>query len=156
MESRLELIRKEIDKLIMNGPQDKICLLSAHIYGISKFCTLLALKRNLDAELAATCGMLHDVYYMIDISGKDHAEKGSKLAKEILNKIGQYSDEEIKLITTAIANHGRKLYVDDVYDELLKDADVLDHCLTDNSAPVAEWEVERYNNLLDEFGVKIQ
>ncbi len=67
MESRLELIRKEIDTLIMNGPQDKICLLSAHIYGVSKFCTLLALKRNLDAELATTCGMLHDVYYMKDI-----------------------------------------------------------------------------------------
>ncbi len=155
MESRLELIRKEIDKLIMNGSQNKICLLSAHIYGVSKFCTLLALKRNLDAELAATCGMLHDIYYMIDISGKDHAEKGSKLAKEILNKIGQYSDEEIELITTAIANHGRKFFVDGIYDELLKDADVLDHCLTDNSAPIAEWEVERYNNLLDEIGVKI-
>ncbi len=154
MGSRFELIRKEIDKLIMNGPQDKICLLSAHIYGVSNFCTLLALKRNLDAELAATCGMLHDIYYMIDISGKDHAEKGSKLANEILNKIGQYGDEEIELITTAIANHGRKLFVDGIYDELLKDADVLDHCLTDNSAPIAEWEVERYNNLVKELGVK--
>ncbi len=155
MESRLELIRKEIDKLIMNGPQDKICLLSAHIYGVSKFCTLLALKRNLDAELATTCGMLHDVYYMIDISGKDHAEKGAILANEILNKIDQYNDEEIELITTAIANHGRKLFIDGIYDELLKDADVLDHCLTDNSAPIAEWEVERYNNLLKELGTNI-
>ncbi len=155
MESRLELIRKEIDKLIMNGSQNKICLLSAHIYGVSKFCTLLALKRNLDAELAATCGMLHDIYYMIDISGKDHAEKGSKLAKEILNKIGQYSDEEIELITTAIANHGRKLFIDGIYDELLKDADVMDHCFYNSDSPVAEWEVDRYNNLLKEFGIEI-
>ena len=151
MENRLDILRKEIDKLIMNGSQDKICLLSAHIYGVSKFCTWLALKRNLDAELAATCGMLHDIYYMIDISGKDHAVKGAILAKEILNKIGQYSDAEIELLTTAVANHGRKLFVDGIYDELLKDADVLDHCLTDNSAPIAEWEVERYNNLLKEL-----
>ncbi len=86
MKSRLEILREEIDSLIMNGPQNKICLLSAHIYGVSKFCTLLALKRNLDAELAVACGMLHDVYYMKDISGKDHAEKGAILTKEILDK----------------------------------------------------------------------
>ncbi len=154
MKSRLEKLREEIDSLIMNGSADKICLLSAHIYGVSKFCTILALKRNLDVELAATCGMLHDVYYMIDITGKNHDKNGAKLAEKILTDSGSYSNKEIDIVTTAIYNHCNKRGIDGLYDELLKDADVMDHCFYDNDAPIAEWEIERYNNLLKELAIK--
>lgn len=154
MENRLEVLRKEIDNRIMNGPQDKICLLSAHIYGVSKFCNLLALRRNLNPELAATCGMLHDVYYMTDITGNNHAENGSKLAREILTEMGSYTKEEIDIVCTAIKNHSNKRFVEGIYDELLKDADVLDHCFYNNAFPIADWEIERYNNLLKELSIQ--
>ncbi len=30
----------------------------------------------------------------------------------------------------------------------------MDHCFYNSDSPVAEWEVERYNNLMKELGVK--
>ncbi|MEG1704782.1 HDIG domain-containing metalloprotein [Niameybacter sp.] len=100
------------------------------LYGVSKFCSLLAKKRNLNSEIAATCGMLHDIGYMADGSSHNHAIEGAKKAETILKAMNAYND-----------------------DELLKDADVMDHCFYNNDFEVAEWEVERYHNLLIEFGL---
>ena len=38
-------------------------------------------------------------------------------------------------------------------DELLKDADVFDHCFKDASKPVKEKEQKRYDALCKEFGL---
>ncbi len=154
MEDRLEFLRKKIDMLIITAPPEKVGTLFAHIYGVSKFCTLLAIKRGLNPDIAATCGMLHDVFYMIDITGTDHAEKGAVLAEEILKNLGSYTEDEIKIITTAIKNHSEKRTVHGEYDELLKDADVMDHCFYNYFFPIANWEFARYNSLLNELGAE--
>lgn len=153
MENRLEILRKEIDKLIMNSEQSKVCMYSSHIYGTAKFCTLLALKRGMDVEISTICGMLHDVYYLISGSGDEHATKGAEYAEELLQSMDTYSEEEIKIITAAISRHSNKRMIDEKYDELLKDADVMDHCFYNNDFPIADWEIERYNNLLMELGI---
>ena len=64
MENRLERLRDGIDKIVLTGKSDHICIYISHMYGVARFCTLLAMKKNLDAELAATCGMLHDIFYI--------------------------------------------------------------------------------------------
>ncbi|MEA4823283.1 MAG: HD domain-containing protein [Clostridiaceae bacterium] len=153
MKNRLEDLRHELDKLIMNNEPNNISMYSSHMYGVAKFCTLLAIKRNINIELATTCGMLHDIYYMTGGSSDNHATKGAQQAKTILEEMNTYSDDEIEIITTAISRHSDKRAIHSVYDELLKDADVMDHCLYNNDFPVAEWEVERYNHLLVEFGL---
>jgi|GEM_PF-6534937 len=53
MENRLENLRIEIDKLIMEKQPDEIRYYVSHLYGVARFCTLLAMKRNLNSELAA-------------------------------------------------------------------------------------------------------
>ena len=63
MENRLEKLRNEIDKIILNEKSDHIRIYS-HMYGVARFCALLAMKRNLNVELATTCGMLHDIFYI--------------------------------------------------------------------------------------------
>jgi HD superfamily phosphodiesterase len=148
MENRLETLRNEIDKLILKGESDKIRMYISHMYGVARFCTLLAMKRNLNNELATTCGMLHDIYYMTGGSIDNHAAKGAEQAESILKAMNIYSDDEIKIITTAISRHGDKGKNHDPYDELL-----MDHCLYNTDFPIAEWEVVRYKNLLAEFGL---
>ena len=150
MENRLETLRNRIDKLLSH---DDIRMCISHTYGVARFCTLLAIKRNMDVELATTCGMLHDIYWITGGSSDNHAAKGAEQAKEILKTMNVYSDGEIKLITTAILKHSYKNSVDEPYDELLKDADVMDHCLYNADFPIAEWESDRYKNLLTEFGI---
>ena len=152
MENRLETLRNEIDKLI-NHDDVRMCI--SHMYGVARFCTLLAMKRNMNVELATTCGMLHDICWMSGGGSDNHAEKGAEQAKEILKIMNIYSDDEITIISTAISKHSDKSAVDGPYDELLKDADVMDHCLYNADFPIAEWELNRYESLLKEFGITL-
>ena len=153
MGKRLEKLRDEIDKLMTKENPKEMRMYISHMYGVARFCTLLAIKRNVNIELAATCGMLHDIYYMTGGSRDHHAAKGAEQARAILKGMNQYSDDEIAIITTAVARHSDKRKIHDPYDELLKDADVMDHCFDNADFPVAEWEMERYQNLLDELGM---
>ena len=153
MKNRLEILRLEIDRLIYEKqPGDRRYFIS-HLYGVSSFCSLLALRRSLNAELAATCGMLHDIYQITAGVMKDHAIKGAEVAKTLLKTVKLYNDAEIETITTAISRHSAKKKVHEPYDEVLKDADVMDHCLHNPDFPVLEKEIARYKNLLLELGV---
>lgn len=153
MGRKLEVLRTEVDRLIAKHQPKRYRYFINHLYGVSEFGALLALRRDLDPELAAVCGMLHDIYQITGNSMEQHAVKGAEKSREILEAIGLYSEEEIEIITTAISRHSKKRKVHDgAYDELLKDADVLSHCLHDTDYPVIEKEALRYNNLLKELG----
>jgi uncharacterized protein len=93
-------------------------------------------------------------YSLASVNGgvENHALKGAKQAEVLLKTLNLYKDEEIKLITTAISRHSDKQAIHEPYDELLKDADVMSHCFYNPGFPVAEWEMERYKNLLIELG----
>lgn len=86
MENRLENLRNKIDKLIKHD-DTRMCI--SHMYGVARFCTLLAMKRNMDVELATTCGMLHDIYYMTGGSPDNHAVNGAKQAETILKSMNE-------------------------------------------------------------------
>lgn len=154
MENRLDNLRKILDGIVSNNEPEKICMYASHMYGVSKFCVLLAKKRALNAELAATCGMLHDIGYMDGGNSENHATEGAKKAEALLKKLKAYSDDEMKIIISAIANHSDKCAVHGDYDELLKDADVMDHCFCNDDFSVSEREIDRYNSLLAEFEIK--
>ena len=153
MENRLETLRDEIDKLVLQGAPDVIRMRISHMSGVARFCTLLAMKRNLNVELATTCGTLHDICWMTGGGVDDHAAKGARQAEAILQSLGAYSEDEINIITTAISHHGDKNAIHGPYDEVLKDADVMDHCLYNADFPIAEWEADRYERILVEFGI---
>jgi len=153
MENRLESLRIEIDRLIYEKQPGKIRFYIEHLYSVARYCSLLALKRNLNQEIAMISGMLHDIANVNgDGSSDKHALKGAEQAKELLIAMNQYSDNEIETIATAIAKHSDKQAIHEPYDELLKDADIMSHCFYNPGFPISEWEIERYKNILDEFG----
>ena len=154
MSNRLEHLRYIVDNLIMENTPYQRRYFTVHLYEVSCFCTLLALRRGLDPELAATCGMLHDIYQITAGTIEQHAIEGAKVAEEILRSTKSYSDEEIEIIATAISWHSKKRKVHTPYDELLKDADVLSHCLYNTDYPIIEKDAVRYRNLLEELGCK--
>ena len=151
MENRLEVLRIEIDRLIYEKQPEKIRFFIEHLYSTARYCSLLALKRNLNQEIAMTSGMLHDIAN-VNGGGDNHDSKGAKQAKKLLKTLDLYDNEEIKIITTAISKHSDKQAMHGAYDELLKDADVLSHCFYNPDYPVSDWEIGRYKNLLDELG----
>jgi len=151
MENRLETLRNEIDKLIYEKQPEKIRFFIEHIYSVARYCSLLALKRNLNQELAMTSGMLHDIAN-VTVGGDNHALVGAEQAEALLKTLNLYNDREIKIITTAISRHSDKKATHEPYDELLKDADVMSHCFYNPDFPVSDWEMGRYTNILIELG----
>ena len=152
--SRLKELRKYVDtELNRIEDPDKRTSAIAHLYGVSLAATMIAKKLGLDPEIASMAAMLHDMHAYKTGSYEDHAHKGAELAKEILEKLKLTDGTETDMICSAIYHHDDKLVVDSPMDELLKDADVIDHCLKDSSKAVKEKEQARFDRLCAEFGI---
>lgn len=152
--SRLKELRNYINEQIQKiEDTDERTSAIVHLYGVSLAATILAKKRGLDPEIASMAGMLHDLYAYESGSYDDHAHKGAELAKEILEKLGLTDEAETEMICSAIYHHDDKLVTDGPMDELLKDADVISHCLNDPAKKIKEKEQVRYDNLTKELGM---
>ena len=152
--NKLEIVRQKIDDTLRDQPDivERRCGF-VHLYGVSAMCSLLALKRGLDPQLGAVMGMLHDLATYKFGKSADHAEKGTIEAARILHHTGHFSPDEISIIQTAIAHHSDKTSVHGPYDELLKDADVLQHYLYNTAFSVSEVKQKRLNKILDELAI---
>lgn len=149
--NRVEILRKYIDEILLNLCNEEECRMGyVHLYGVAQACALIALKRGENAELATMAGMLHDIYTYSKKDSKDHAHKGASLAREILVDLEIATDEEIHTICSAIYNHSEKDKKHCAFDEVLIDADVLQHCLYNPSFEVKEHEKMRFLNLKKE------
>ncbi len=152
--SRLKELRKYVDtELNKMENADKRNGAIAHLYGVSLAATMIAKKRGLDPELASMAGMLHDLHAYKTGSYDDHAHKGAELAGNILRELQLTNSAETDMICSAIYHHDDKLVTDAPMDEVLKDADVIHHCMNDLSKAIKEKEQARYDKLCAEFGM---
>lgn len=151
--NRIEELRKAIDQ-ILHSNQDVENKRGSfiHLYGVSLICGLIALKRNLDPEIALAIGMLHDISSYMTNDPTDHNKRSKIEAEKILKGSTLFSLEEMTIITQAIFNHRDKQNIHDQYDELIKDADVLQHSLYNPSLPAFEHERDRLARLRKEIG----
>lgn len=152
--SRLKELRKyvddELNKMEDAGRQNSAIV---HLYGVSLAAVMIARKRGLDSELSSMAAMLHDLYAYKTGSYDDHAHKGAELAGNILRELKLTDETETDIICSAIYHHDDKLVVDSPMDEVLKDADVIHHCMNDLSKPIKEKEQARFDKLCAEFGM---
>ena len=150
--SRLKELRTYVNKEINQiTDADKRTSAIAHLYGVSLAATMIAKKRKLDPELLSMAAMLHDLHAYKTGSYEDHAHKGAELAREILKELKLTNEAETEIIYSAIYHHDDKLVIDSPTDEVLKDADVIDHCMKDLSKSVKDKERERFEKLCEEF-----
>ena len=151
--SRLKDLRKYVDAELdrMPDPEKRISA-AAHLYGVSLAAAMLAKKRGEDAELATMAGLLHDLYAYKSGSYDDHARLGAEYARKLLEKLALTTPEETDVICAAIRHHDSKAETDGPLDEILKDADVIDHSLSDPTKEIKPHEVARYANLCRELG----
>ncbi|MFD3156379.1 HD domain-containing protein [Haloimpatiens sp. FM7330] len=152
--NRTEILRKYIDEILLNmtDVEERRCAY-LHLYGVAQFCALIALKRGKNAELATMSGMLHDIYSYAKMDSKDHAHRGAILARKILESLHITNADETKMICCAIYNHSEKEMVHSEFDEILKDADVFQHCLYNTTFEIKAHEKSRYEKLKLEFGI---
>ena len=152
--SRLKRLRKYVDEELNKiEDADKRNSAIVHLYGVSLAATMIAKKRGLDSEIASMAAMLHDLHAYKTGSYDDHAHKGAALAREILGELKLTDEAETEMICSAIYHHDDKLVTDGSMDEVLKDADVIHHCMNDLSKPIKEKEQSRFDKLCAEFGM---
>ena len=152
--SRIKELKIRVYKILDNmEDSEKRSAAIAHLHGVSLAAVMIAKKRGLDPELAAMAGLLHDIYAYDSGSYDDHARLGAEFARRILEDMGTITPEETEIIYDAIHNHDSKASVDAPMDEVLKDADVIDHSLNDPTKSVKEHEQARYEKLCAEFGI---
>jgi len=154
MEHRVEKLRKHIDELIQNNHRGTFWFIERHMFSVSSFAAMLAMKRNLNSEIATMIGLLHDIHTLLADNHENHAAFGSLKAREILSALDIVSDEELETICAAIQHHSTKNSVHDVYSELAKEADVLSHYFFNTSLPIIEGEEMRLEKLFDELGLR--
>ena len=152
--SRLKELRKYVDQEL-NHMEDESKRNSAfvHLYGVSLAAAMIAEKRKENTDLACMAAMLHDIAAYKTGSYDDHAHKGARMAREILEDLALTSPEENDIICSAIYHHDDKLVVDSPMDEVLKDADVIHHTMNDPQKAIKEKEQARYEALRAEFGI---
>lgn len=149
---RLEYIRQIIDQQLAHlYNEEKRKYAYIHLYGVSQCCILLAMKRGLNYELAGIMGMLHDLAtYTKNCRQKDHAYLSAKMAQEILEQSELFTQEERDIIVQAIDHHSDKMCTaDSIYDELLKDGDVLQHYFYNPAMPLPDAHKVRLYYLLE-------
>ena len=105
------------------------------MYTTVQLAKILAIKRNLNPELAGLVCVFHDVHTLHTGEYENHGEKAEPYIREIVQEyntrcgsnIGLISDVEIDIIIQAIRVHSDKTPVSvDPYTELLKDVDSID------------------------------
>jgi len=151
---RIETVREIVSGLLEQVPSVSLRASGyVHMFGVAEACVLLAMKRGEDVELAAAAGYLHDIATYTTGNPSAHARRGSEMARDILHQIDIFSEEEIGKICTAIYFHSDKKQEHGPLEEILKDADVLQHCLFDLGY-VAKKEQERFAALRKELGIE--
>lgn len=146
--SRIKELQKKVHKNLEKiDDNDKRAKAVAHLDGVSLAAVMIAKKRGVNPELAAMAGLLHDLYAYKSGSYDNHARLGAKYARKLLDKMHLTAPEETDMICSAIRHHGDKGDVHAPMDEVLKDADVIHHCLADPTKEMKEQEREIHQAL---------
>nr|WP_304578197.1 HD domain-containing protein [uncultured Acetatifactor sp.] len=154
--TRVDTVRQYVDGMLNNlTDPDERRAGYVHLYGVGQAGALIALRRGHDrecAELAQIAGMLHDFAAYRDGIRENHAESSSVEAGKILREAGCFTAEEIALVCHAIGKHSDKEQTDAAFDEILKDADVMQHWLRN---PMEEYyfRMDRTRRIAREFGL---
>ncbi len=158
MNNRIEIVRHYVDDILNRYPspeESRIAYL--HTYSVASLCWMIAGKRGLDSELAFIIGLLHDIYSYRTGIHPYHSHNGAEMARPAIRDMAIFNAEETLIILSAIFHHADKHHIHDAYDELIKDADHLQHCLILPSFPLSEpGEMRRLENLVHEFSLNLR
>lgn len=168
--TKFEKVERKIMEMITSSEiddserEDSIVFEYMHAAGCMQIARLLAQKRNLNVDLASIAAMLHDISVVVSGTYKNHGPLGAPIAQKILEEVGGFSEEEIKIVTNAVAHHSEKeIYSEDPYIELVKDVDVFDCSLYKNAEgfyrlhkpePIFNEYVNRIKKVREELGLE--
>ncbi len=134
----LTILLNEMKELDDEGRDLPIRWNVMHMYSSSQLAKIVAIKRNLDPELAGLIAVLHDIAVVKTKKKDNHAERAEPFINEIINlynseyrrNLNEITKEDRKIIIEAVSLHSQKdIKTDNKYVELMKDVDSIDRLL---------------------------
>ncbi len=150
---KVGVIEAVVTEMLENTDESRRADGYIHLFGVSAFAAMLAKKRDLSVDLARIIGLLHDFYYYQTGEREKHGSKGGDMLLPMLAKTGLFTVCEIGNIALAVANHSDKDKTGGAYEELIKDADVLQHAMANGCKPINDSHKQRYEKLMTELGM---
>lgn len=152
--NRISMIKQYVDKIIESiASAEEFKNAYINTYGVAQCCSIIARRRGLNPELAYISGLLHDIYAYYVGSHLCHAQSGADMVRVAIRNMNIFSHDEKMIILSAIFHHSNKELIHDEYDEVLKDADLLQHFLNDSSFSAFYFVVPRLNKILEELKI---
>jgi hypothetical protein len=151
---RISVIRQYVDSIIENiTSREDRKKAYVHTYGVAQCCSLIAGRRGLNPELAHISGLLHDIYAYFTGSYLCHAQSGADMARVAIRNMDIFTKDEKVIILSAVFYHSDKEHYHSDYDEVLKDADILQPFLYDSCFRVFYRNISRFNKIREEFKI---
>ena len=153
--NRIQLIQEYVNRVISEVQfDDEKRNAYIHTFGVAQCCSLLAERRGLNTELAYIIGLLHDVYAYYTGSHMYHSQSGADMVRVAIRNM-DFSEEEKIIIQSAVYHHANKDLVHDEYDEVLKDADILQNFLNDAGIKISRLARTRLEKMLKSLNIRI-
>ena len=156
-DNRTQILRNKINNILNSVADEKhrnsFCM---HLYGVSNFAALLAARRGLNEELAYIAGLMHDISLLNSNDYENHCKNSAQMTKDILIEVKLFSENEITIITDAILFHTDfEVYSDSLYNEILKDADIIQPFFNDIPNPAWQPAKPRLEKVMIELNIPI-
>lgn len=158
----ITIIQEKVMTLTEEGRELPIVWSVMHMYSTMQMAKLLALKRNIDPELAGLAGIFHDIYTLLTGKTEDHGIHAKSFILEIIddynNKrretLSEITSKEVNDIISAIEVHSDKInQSENPLVELLRDADCLDSYLHGMTQGSKSGRKPRLNSVMKELSI---
>jgi uncharacterized protein len=117
-----------------------------HMISCAKVGYMLALERGLDPIICACACALHDYGRILTGCQENHGEAGTIPVQILLQAMDLFTENEVYMISLAVANHSKKGEVGSPLEELVKDADLIDYASYGQTFKRQE-QIERFERL---------
>ena len=156
----VEILNRVLDKYESNtasASKDELLEEMLHVYGTAYFSAAIASVRGLDPKLAFVIGLMHDTgRFAGNMDDGKHGPVGAVKVKKLLGDMKRFTDEELEIISCAIHNHSNKKDIGTEYEEIIKDADVLERLFLAKETYVGNKKRrKRLKNALEQLGLKL-
>ncbi|BFH62763.1 CHAP domain-containing protein [Paenibacillus azoreducens] len=152
--SRIESIRVLVNEMLqtMDSSVEKsnACV---YLYGVSTFASMLAMKRGQNSELAAIAGLLHHYYFYKTGIAEFPGPNSSEAVRPLIRDIKIFSNEERMIILQAIFYQDDRKQIHGPYEEIIKDAIVLQMFFQTTGSQTYHLDAHRLQNVLDELAI---
>ncbi len=154
MNTRLDSVRFMVHDMIMSIPcetrKQEAC---AHLFGVSAFAAMLAMRRRLSQELAAIAGLLYN-YYFYKTGIRDFpGPNSSEAVRPLLRDLNLFDKEEQIAVLRAIFYCQDRSRIHGPYEEIVKDACLLHFYFQNTGCSIPSQGADRLRKALYELAI---